>query len=89
MIPPDARALEVRVRLSGDTPQRLQRATMSRAAQAGLERKLETRSYRPEAGRYSMATCFDLKTGVIVRSHTAGDDVQRQRAYELTAISGI
>lgn len=59
----DARALEVHVRLSGNTPQRLQRATMSRAAQSGLERELVTRSYHPEAGKYSMATYFDLKSG--------------------------
>lgn len=59
----DARALDVHVRLSGNTPQRLQRAALSRVAQAALERELVTRSYHPEAGKYSMATYFDLKSG--------------------------
>lgn len=79
----DARALEVQLRLAGRSPQRLQRAMMTRAAQARLEQQLVNRSYHPDAGKYSMATYFDLKSGkqVLVTNAPRHVTEQLEKSY--------
>lgn len=79
----DAKAIEMQVRRTGSSPQRLQHARMTRATQARLEQALVTRKYHPEATKYSMATYFDLKSGkqVVVTDAPRNVTDQLQRQY--------